>query len=86
MKESSARMEKIPSIMVLHKHLDVVDTIFSNMAVLLANTPWGGCIEVIRRGAYQAASEDSRWEYEPVYDLWPDIETDSYYSDDGSSD
>ena len=28
-------------------------------------------------GTYQAASEDIRWKYEPVYDLWPDIEPDS---------
>ena len=29
---------------------------------------------MIRRESYQAASEDSRWAYEPVSDLWPVIE------------
>ena len=33
---------------------------------------------MIRRGSYQAADEDIRWAYEPVSDLWPDIEP---YSD-----
>ena len=41
---------------------------------------------MIRRGSYQAASEDSRWAYEPVYNLWPDIDTDSESIDVGSSD
>ena len=41
---------------------------------------------VIRRGNYQAASEDSRWEYEPVSDLCPDIYPNSDSSNDGSSD
>ena len=39
----------------------------------------------IRRGAYQAAYEDSRWAYEPVSDLWLDIEPDIDYSNYGSS-
>ena len=41
-------------------------------------------IGVIRRGTYQAASEDSISEYEPVYNLWPDIEPDSDSCNDGS--
>ena len=41
---------------------------------------------MIRRGTYQSASEDSRWEHEPVSDLWPDIEPDSDSSNEGSGD
>ena len=41
---------------------------------------------MIKRGSYQEASEDSRWEYEPVFGLWPDIYHDSESSVDGSSD
>ena len=52
----------------------------------LAKNPLGKWLGVIRRGAYQAESEDNRWAYEPVSDLWPDIESDSYSRDDGSSD
>ena len=40
---------------------------------------------VIRRRTYQAASEDIRWAYEKVSDLWPDVEPDIDFSDDGSS-
>ena len=46
---------------------------------------------MIRIGTYQADSEDRRWEYELVSDLWPDIELDSdssnyQTSDEGSKD
>ena len=41
---------------------------------------------MIRRGTYQEALEDSRWEYEPVSYLWPDIEPGSDSSNDGSND
>ena len=56
-KESAASMEKIPSTMVIHKHVDGSDTIFFTMAGPLAKNPlekWPG---VIRRGTYQAASK-----------------------------
>ena len=86
MKESANRMERIPSTMVIHKHVDGADTRFSTMAVPLANNPLKKYTGVIRRGFYQAASEDSRWAYEPVSDLWPDIEPYSDSSNDGSSD
>ena len=71
--------------MVFHKHLDGADTIFFTMAGPLAKNLLEKWIGLIRRGIYQEESEDSIWEYEPVYDLWPDIETDSYSSNDGSS-
>ena len=37
---------------------------------------------MIRRESYQAASEDSRWAYEPVSDLWPDMYPDGDSSND----
>ena len=49
-KESAARMENIPSTMLLHKHLDGEKTRFSTMEVPLANNPLVKWIEVIRRG------------------------------------
>ena len=72
--------------MLLHKHVDVVDTRFSTTSVPLANNTLGKLVVVIRRGSYQAAAEDSRWAYETVSDLWPDMVTDSDSSVDGSSD
>ena len=72
--------------MVIHKHIDGVDTRFATMEVPLANNPLGGFLGVIIRGTHKATFEDNRWAYKPVYDLWPDIESDSDSIDDGSSD
>ena len=85
MKESEARMEKVPFTMVLHKNGDWADTRFATMTVTLAKNPLDKCLVVVRRRTYQVASEDSRWEYEPVSDLWTDIETDIDSIDGGSS-
>ena len=79
-------MEKISSTMVLNKHLDWADTIFSTMEGPLANNPLGKWLGLIRRGTYQADSEDSMWAYESVSYLWPYLEPDSESSIDGSSD
>ena len=73
MKVSPASTEKIPSTMVIHKKVDGADNIFSTMEGLLTNNTLGKCLGLIRRGTYQTESEDIRWAYEPVYDLWPDI-------------
>ena len=61
-------------------------SIFYTMAGPLANNPLEKWLGVIRRGTYQAASEDSRWAYEPLSDIWPDIYPASDSSNDGSSD
>ena len=79
-------MENTPSTMVLHKNVDGADTIFATMVGPLTKNTLGNFLGVIRRGTYQAASEDSRCKYEPVYYLWTDIEPNSDSSDDGSSD
>ena len=67
-------MEKIPSTMVLHNHVDEAETIFATMTGPLENSPLGKWLGVIIIGTYQAESEDIRWAYEPVSDLCP------YYS------
>ena len=56
------------------------------MAGPLVNNILGKWLGVIIIGTYQAAAEDVRSAYEPVYDLWLDIEPDSDSSSDGSSD
>ena len=85
MKEPAAGMEKIPSTMVLHKHVYGVDTRFSTMAGPLVNNHLVKRLGAIRRGTYQVAAEDSRWAYKPVSYLWPDVDLDSNTSDDGST-
>ena len=79
-------MEKIPYTMVLHTHIDGTDTIFATMSGSLVNNPMEKWIGVIKRGTYQASSEDRRWAYEPVKDLWPNVEPGSDSSDNVSSD
>ena len=51
----------------------------------LANNTLGKWLRLIRRGDHQAVSEDIRWAYDPVPNFWPDIESYSDFSDDGSS-
>ena len=53
MKELSSRMEKLPSTMVIHKHVDGVDTIFDTISGTLVNNPLGKYPGVIIRGTYQ---------------------------------
>ena len=77
---SSSRIEKIPSTLVLHKHVYGADNRFSIMAVPLMNNHLGKCLGFIRRATYQATSEDCRWDFKPVSDLWPYIDPDSYSS------
>ena len=84
MKESAARMENIPSTILLHKHVDGEYTIFSTMTRPLANNPLEKCLGSNRRGTYQSAYEVIRCVYEQVSGLWPDIEPDSDSSDGGS--
>ena len=85
MKESESSMEKIPSAMVLHKHVNGVDTIFTTMSGTLVNNPLVKWIGVVRRVYYQVSAEYRRWEYVPVSYLWPDIDPDGYSSVDGLS-
>ena len=67
-------MEKIPSTIFIHKHIYRAYNIFATISGPLMDNPLGKWRELIRRGTYQAVSEDSRWAYELVYDLWSDIE------------
>ena len=79
-------MEYILCTMLLHTHVDGADIIFATMQGPLVKNPLGKCLGVIRRGSYQAAAEYSRWAYEPVSDIWTDIESDGDSNVYGSSD
>ena len=47
-------MDKVPSTVVLHKHVDGLDTIFTTILVLFADNPTGKWIGLIKRKAYQS--------------------------------
>ena len=70
MKESADKIEKIPSTMVIHKHVDGADTRFATMPRPLVNNPLGKWLALIIIGTYQEASEDSRWAFKLLSDLW----------------
>ena len=72
--------------MVIHKNVDGADTIFTTMVGPLENNPLEKFLGVIRKGTFQAASEDSRWAYEPVSGIRTDIDPDGDSSNDGTSD
>ena len=52
MKESAARMEKIPSTMVLHNHVDLIDIRFATITGPLVKNILGKWLGVIRIGTY----------------------------------
>ena len=79
-------MEKIPSTMAIHKHVDGSDTRLTTMSVPLVNKNLVKCLGVFRRGTYQSATEDIWSSYEPVYDFWPGVDPDSDSSVNRSSD
>ena len=49
----------------------------------LVKNPMVKFLTVIILVTYQAVAENSRWSYEPVTDLWPDVDPCSDSSDDG---
>ena len=79
-------MENIPSTMVLHNHVYGVYNTYAIMMGTLVNNSLGGCLGLIIMWTYQEAYEDNMCLYEPVSDLFPDVEPDSDSSDDELSD
>ena len=56
MKESAARMEKILSAMVIHKHVDGEDTIFATIPGPFMNNPLEKWLGLIIIGTYQSSA------------------------------
>ena len=75
-------MKNIPSTIVIHKHVYGSDTRFSTMKGPLVNNYWENWLGVIKIGAYQTVAEHSRWSYQPVSGLCPDVDSGSDSSDD----
>jgi hypothetical protein len=83
-KENQARMEKLPSSLILHRKVDGADTRFSQLHGQFAETPLYKWLGVLRHGAYQQAPADSTWAFEPLANMWTD--TIDEEDDDSSSD
>ena len=74
-------MDKISFTVVLHNHIDGVDTHFANISGPLAKNLLGVWLVLNLRGAYDAAAGNIMWAYEPVSEFWPDTDLVSDSSD-----
>jgi hypothetical protein len=83
-KENVARMEKLPSSLILHRKADGADNRFSQLHGEFAETPLYKWLGVLRHGAYQQAPIDSTWAFEPLANMWSDAIDDE--DNDASSD
>ena len=75
-KYSAAVMEKIPSSLVVHKHLDTTDTRLSAMEHPLVKNPLEQNLGFHKFGKYVRATEGASEAFDKVEDLWA-IEIDS---------
>ena len=81
-KENAARMEKLPSTLVLHKRADGADSRFAAMHRDLAQAPLTKWLGVPRYGSYQQADDEEPWAFEPLASMWSDEVVDDDSDDD----
>ena len=71
-KESAARLTRLPSTLIFHKQADGADTRFSLMGGDIAENALEKWLGVIHRGAYVKAQGDPAWAFEPLASMWSD--------------
>ena len=71
-KESAARMERIPSTLVVHKQPDGADTCMASMRHPLVNNPVQKWLGAIDSGAYQPAAPTDNHAFVKIEDMWSD--------------
>ena len=86
LKESAARMEKIPSTLVLHKRTDGVDTRLASIRSPLAPSPLERWLGVLDCGAYRQAEGNPNWAFVKLDSMWSDEVVASDSSDDEEQD
>ena len=76
-KYSAGVMEKIPSSLIINKHLDTSDTRLASLDQDLVNNPLEQSLGFFQYGKYVQAAPGSNFAYDKVEDLWAiDIESD----------
>ncbi len=76
-KYSAGVMEKIPSSLIVNKHLDTSDTRLATLDQDLVNNPLEQSLGMFQYGKYIQASPDANFAYDKVEDLWSiDIDSD----------
>jgi hypothetical protein len=71
-KESAARMERIPSTLVVHKRPDGADTRMASMRHPLVNNPVQKWLGAIDSGVYQPAAPTNNHAFVKIEDMWSD--------------
>jgi hypothetical protein len=75
--ESAARMEKLPSSIVIHKRLDTMDTRLTTLEAPLIHNPLEKNLGFFEFGKYTKAAQDGDFAFEKVNQLWnEEVETD----------
>jgi len=81
-KENAARMEKLPSTLILHKRADGAVSRFAAMHRDLTKAPLSKWLGVPRYGSYQKADAEDPWAFEPLASMWTDEVVEADSSDD----
>ena len=74
-KESAARMEKLPSNLVIHKHADGTDSRWATFHQPFSVAPLHHSMRAVEFGNYRRADGEP-WAFEKIEDLWSEAEVD----------
>ena len=86
-KESAARMERIPSPLILHKPSRGIDTRLATYTHAMIDNPLEQTMGIFEHGRYKHAPADSPFAFEKIEDLWQEeIESDSSNSENDDED
>ena len=85
-KESSARMEKIPSTIIVHKRADGPDTRLASLQSPMSPHPLENWLGILKPGTYKAAEPNKDFAFVKIEDMWSDEELEEDDSDQEEND
>lgn len=86
LKESAARMERVPSTVVIHKTTDGMDTRLATIHRPLVTNPLENTLGPSQFGTYKQAPANQAYAYERIEDIWGEQDLITNNSDSESSD
>ena len=69
-KESAARMEKLPSTMVIHHQVDGPDSRFATLEYPFVPNPLEKHLRIHKHGTYEKTGQEQPFAYDRVADMW----------------
>jgi hypothetical protein len=69
-KETAARMQKLPSTVVIHKNTDGVDTRWASARNPFGVAPLQHTLGAVEFGRYRKADPGQKWAFERIQDIW----------------